>query len=186
MNNAYCLLVLILSLQVVSANDRNAFLLEPVVTKLYMPTTEKKERNQVTHVIVEKSARKLYLMSGATSLREYRIALGQNPIGQKEYEGDSKTPEGEYILDWRNPASRFFRSLHVSYPTPEQVQKAKSDGINPGSNIMIHGQPSSWIERIHLGFDQYDWTDGCIAVENQDILEIWSMVADGTPITIKP
>jgi murein L,D-transpeptidase YafK len=125
-------------------------------------------------------------MNGPTVLREYRIALGKNPVGQKQQEGDSRTPEGNYVLDWRNPASRFFRSLHVSYPTPEQLRTAKLSGINPGGEIMIHGQPSSWVERIHLGFDRSDWTDGCIAVENQDMLEIWSMVADGTPITIKP
>ena len=175
-----------LCLQAAFANDRDAFLLEPIVTKLYMPATSKAEKSQVTHVIVEKVARKLFLMNGPTVLREYRIALGKNPVGQKQQEGDSRTPEGNYVLDWRNPASRFFRSLHVSYPTPEQLRTAKLSGINPGGEIMIHGQPSSWVERIHLGFDRSDWTDGCIAVENQDMLEIWSMVADGTPITIKP
>ena len=151
-----------------------------------MSATSKAEKSQVTHVIVEKVARKLFLMNGPTVLREYRIALGKNPVGQKQQEGDSRTPEGNYVLDWRNPASRFFRSLHVSYPTPEQLRTAKLSGINPGGEVMIHGQPSSWVERIHLGFDRSDWTDGCIAVENQDMLEIWSMVADGTPITIKP
>jgi len=186
MKYGYSLLVLVLCLQAAFANDRDAFLLEPVVTKLYMPATSKAEKSQVTHVIVEKVARKLFLMNGPTVLREYRIALGKNPVGQKQQEGDSRTPEGNYVLDWRNPASRFLRSLHVSYPTPEQLRTAKLSGINPGGEIMIHGQPSSWVERIHLGFDRSDWTDGCIAVENQDMLEIWSMVADGTPITIKP
>ena len=186
MKCGYSLLVVVLCLQVVFANDRDIFLLKPVVKKLYMPATSKAEKFQITQVIVEKAARKLFLMGGSTTLREYRIALGKNPLGQKQQEGDSRTPEGDYILDWRNPASRFFRSLHVSYPTPEQLRTAKRSGIDPGGEIMIHGQPSSWVERIHLGFDQFDWTDGCIAVENQDMLEIWSMVADGTPITIKP
>ena len=186
MKYCYSLLVLVLCLQVAFANDRDMFLLKPVVTKLYMPATAKAEKSQVTHVVVEKAARKLFLMNGSIALREYRIALGKNPVGQKQQEGDSRTPEGNYVLDWRNPASRFFRSLHVSYPSPEQADRAKRSGINPGGEIMIHGQPSSWIERIHLGFDRSDWTEGCIAVENQDILEIWSMVADGTPITIRP
>ena len=186
MRYGYFLLVLVLSMQATFASDREPFLLKPVVTKLYMPSPSETATNQVTHVVVEKAARRLSLMSGSTTLREYRIALGKNPIGQKQQEGDSRTPEGDYILDWRNPASRFFRSLHVSYPTPAQAAAAKQAGIDPGGEIMIHGQHTSWVDRIRLGFEQKDWTEGCIAVENQDILEIWTMVADGTPVTIKP
>ena len=105
---------------------------------------------------------------------------------QKIKEGDSRTPEGLYTLDWRNPNSKFFRSIHVSYPNLKQSKSAREAGIDPGGEIMIHGQPSNWSERIKLTFKGPDWTEGCIALENQDMIELWNLVPDGTAIKIDP
>lgn len=138
------------------------------------------------YVLVKKSERKLYLYANNKKIKSYKIALGRQPTGHKQKEGDSRTPEGTYILDWRNPNSRFYRSIHVSYPTIQQTRSAEEAGVSPGGAIMIHGQPNEWGERIRLTFDKKDWTEGCIAVENQDMLEIWDLVKDGTPITIEP
>lgn len=138
------------------------------------------------YVLVRKGERKLYLYAGTKEIKSYNIGLGRQPKGHKQKEGDSRTPEGTYTLDWRNPNSRFFRSIHVSYPTIQQTRSAEEAGVSPGGAIMIHGQPNEWDERIRLTFDKQDWTEGCIAVENQDMLEIWDLVRDGTPITIEP
>ena len=140
----------------------------------------------IDYVLVKKGERKLYLYSGDHVVKSYSVALGREPKGQKIREGDSRTPEGLYTLDWRNPTSKFFRSIHVSYPNISQRRTAKEAGVDPGGAIMIHGQPSDWVERIKLTFAHTDWTEGCIAVENQDMLEIWDLVRDGTPIKIDP
>lgn len=136
-------------------------------------------------VIMVKHERTLTLMSGSTVLKTYKVALGSEPVGPKQREGDHKTPEGSYILDRRNPRSRFYRSLHISYPTPEQRIKAVKTGTDPGGDIMIHGLPNGfgWLGSLHRTLD---WTDGCIAVADQEMDEIWQAVADGTPIEIKP
>ena len=138
------------------------------------------------YVLVRKHERKLYLYSGDVVIKSYDISLGKEPEGHKQQEGDSRTPEGTYTLDWRNPNSKFFKSIHVSYPTLQQTRVAREAGVSPGGAIMIHGQPNDWAERIRLTFAHTDWTEGCIAVENQDMLEIWDLVQDGTPITIEP
>lgn len=135
-------------------------------------------------VLVKKAERKLYLLRGDQPFREYRIALGGNPIGHKEYEGDQRTPEGDYTIDWRNPNSAFHLSLRISYPNEEDIARAAERGLSPGNMIMIHGQPNkfswgNWVRR-------WDWTDGCIAVANDDMAEIWRAVPDGTPIRIRP
>lgn len=136
-------------------------------------------------VVVLKSERKLILKQGAATLREYRVALGFSPVGAKEAEGDGKTPEGSYLIDYRNVASKYHRSLHISYPSPKDIAGAKKRGVSPGGMIMIHGLPDS------LGFlgqshRLKDWTLGCIAVTNAEIEEIWQLVPDGTPIDIRP
>ncbi len=136
-------------------------------------------------VLVLKGERKLILMAGDRTLRTYTVSLGQVPVGHKQREGDSKTPEGIYTLDDRNPNSEYHRSLHISYPSPADRESARRRGVSPGGDIMIHGLPngSGWIGEDHA---QYDWTEGCIAVTNEEIQEIWDMVADGTPIEIRP
>lgn len=136
-------------------------------------------------VRVHKSDRKLELVSGEKVVRSYAVALGANPVGHKSQEGDERTPEGRYVLDWRNPGSGYYRSIHVSYPDADDVAAAKRAGVDPGGMIMIHGQPNgygwwSWLVQM------FDWTNGCIAVTDEEMAEIWQMVEDGTPIEINP
>ncbi|TCN22516.1 L,D-transpeptidase-like protein [Sinorhizobium americanum] len=136
-------------------------------------------------VVVYKERRVLQLFAGERLLREYPVALGGNPLGDKVQEGDRRTPEGRYILDWRNDASSFYRSIHISYPAPEDVEASASKGVDPGGMIMIHGQPSylGWLAFLT---QMFDWTDGCIAVTNAEMDEIWDMVPNNTAIEINP
>ena len=166
--------------------EETPLFMEPVQTKLFSKPSTAKQDAFVDFVLVSKAKRKLFLYSGDHIVKTYPIVLGKQPQGQKIKEGDSRTPEGLYTLDWRNPVSKFFRSIHVSYPNVSQRRSAKEAGINPGGSIMIHGQPNDWAERIQLTFAHKDWTEGCIAVENQAMLEIWDLVRDGTPIKIDP
>lgn len=137
------------------------------------------------HVIVRKSERKLYLMRSGEVLRSHEISLGRNPVGHKEKEGDFRTPEGRYRLDWRNPYSAFYMAIHVSYPNQEDLSRARSRGIDPGGMIMIHGLPNE-PKYAMPEYRRSDWTDGCIAVSNSAMIDIWLSVADDTPITILP
>lgn len=136
-------------------------------------------------VLVHKAERRLFLKRDGVVLRSYRVALGLNPVGHKEREGDFRTPEGQYRLVRRNPRSEFFLSMQVSYPDDEDLRQARRNGWPAGGAIMIHGLPND----PRKGLDYYatqDWTDGCIAVTNADMLEIWMLVPDGTPIEIRP
>lgn len=134
-------------------------------------------------VRVEKSERQLQLIGGGKVLRSYRIALGGAPLGHKHQEGDERTPEGRYVLDWRNPNSVAHKSIHISYPNADDMAAAKARGVDPGGFIMIHGQPNGFGGLGGL-LQMVDWTDGCIAVTDSDMDEIWTMVAVGTPIEI--
>lgn len=141
----------------------------------------------VDTVVVKKGERKLQLVQNHKVVKEYRVALGANPRGHKTQEGDERTPEGEYILDWRNPASTYHKSIHISYPNAMDRAVARSLGVQPGGMIMIHGRPNYITSpRIHQEYDRRDWTNGCIAVTNQEMDEIWRLVRDGTPIRILP
>lgn len=137
------------------------------------------------HVVVLKGARTLALMRQGKMIKAYKISLGHEPVGHKEQAGDSKTPEGDYLIDGRNPNSKFHLALHISYPSPQDKIQAERGGRAPGGAIMIHGRPNwtGWIRRL---YEDRDWTDGCIAVSNTDMEEIWSVVPDGTPISILP
>ncbi len=139
----------------------------------------------VSAVLVLKSDRVLRLLNNGRTLREYRVSLGKKPIGHKLHEGDLRTPEGRYVLDWRNENSRFYRSIHISYPNARDVRRAQQAGADPGGMIMIHGRPSYYNAATHR-YENKDWTDGCIAVTDSDMDEIWDMVDDGTPIFILP
>lgn len=136
-------------------------------------------------VIVLKKERKLILMRGDKALKTYRVALGSEPVGPKTREGDHRTPEGRYSLDRRNSRSRFYRAIHISYPDAQDRARAAKDGAPPGGDLFIHGLPNGygWVGSSHR---LKDWTDGCIAVTNDEIDEIWRAVADGTPIEIRP
>lgn len=136
-------------------------------------------------VIVYKAERRLELRSRGEVMKAFPIALGARPEGHKQREGDQRTPEGSYFLDWRNPDSAFFLSLGVSYPNAEDRRRASELGVNPGNNIMIHGLPNE-PEHPARRYLQSDWTDGCIAVSNSAMIDIWLAVADGTPIQIRP
>jgi murein L,D-transpeptidase YafK len=138
----------------------------------------------VTRVVVHKAARRMELHSGTQVLRSYRVSLGLQPQGHKEREGDFRTPEGRYYLTRRNPRSDYFLSIQVSYPNDRDQKRAKSNGWEPGGAIMIHGLPN----RLKHEPDYYtrDWTDGCIAVSNSDMVEIWLFTNNNTPIDILP
>lgn len=138
----------------------------------------------VTMVKVDKSSRRMYLMSGDTLVREYRIALGKQPKGHKRFEGDNRTPEGRYYLDYVLEDSNFYRSVHISYPAPSDRKWAEKYDIEPGGDIKIHGLKNG--ERRSARYVQsFDWTDGCIAITNQEMDEFIDLVRMGTPIIIE-
>jgi len=136
-------------------------------------------------VLVMKSDRTMKLLSHGAVIRTYKVALGGEPVGAKQQQGDHKTPEGEYVLDRRNPLSKYYKSLHVSYPSEHDKLEAAKRGVDPGGDIMIHGLPNGfcWLGALHRA---HDWTDGCIAVTDAEMDEIWKLVPDGTPIEIRP
>jgi murein L,D-transpeptidase YafK len=136
-------------------------------------------------VLVEKAARRLTLLRDGTPLKSYRVALGPAPVGPKEQEGDRRTPEGLYLIDFHKEDSDYHRALHVSYPEQRDIERAAAAGVPPGCDIMIHGTRNGlgWIGAFHR---RSDWTAGCIAVTDFEIEEIWRAVPDGTPIEIRP
>jgi len=140
---------------------------------------------KVDLVIVQKQQRILKLMSGGDLVHQYRIALGFDPQGPKRREGDGRTPEGAYRIDWRNPHSAFHLSLHIDYPSPTDGSAAVAAAESPGKDIMIHGLPNGFTAE-QVGHPFTDWTSGCIAVTNAQIEEIWRLVDDGTAILILP
>lgn len=141
----------------------------------------------VDNILVEKSKRMMYLRQGDTVLKSYKISLGGNPVGPKVKEGDSKTPEGNYKIEWHNPNSSYHLSLRISYPNAEQKRKAKENNYSAGGDIMIHGFPN-WAPNALFKYVHHnrDWTDGCIAVTDEEMTEIYHAVKDGTPITVNP
>jgi murein L,D-transpeptidase YafK len=136
-------------------------------------------------VVVVKSQRTLTLFDHGKVLKTYKIALGSEPVGPKTRQGDHRTPEGTYILDRRNAHSQFYRSIHISYPNAQDGARAAKLGVSPGGDIYVHGLPNGfgWLGSAHRA---KDWTDGCIAVTDQELDEIWRAVPDGTVIEIRP
>ena len=139
-------------------------------------------------VIVKKSTRMLYLSANGSIFKRYHISLGMMPEGPKEIEGDMKTPEGIYMLDWRQPSKLYNKSIHISYPNAKDKARAKEIGYPAGGMIMIHGTPKSWsLSPIGDWLPMLlDWTEGCIAMANEDMDEVWNLTKDGTPIFILP
>lgn len=143
------------------------------------------ERLAADRVVVLKSRRLLELQRSGKTIEAFPIALGSHPEGQKSRQGDGRTPEGIYRLDWRSMKTRWTRELHISYPSEEQQARAREEHVDPGGGIFIHAMPADygpydppiWVR---------DWTDGCIAVGNAAIVKIWDAVPDGTPIEIRP
>ena len=132
-----------------------------------------------------KGPRRLLLLRGREVLRDYEIALGRNPTGPKRHHLDGRTPEGRYFIDARNQGSSFHRSLHISYPNEQDREFARRAGVSPGEGVMIHGLPDGerWVGDTHR---EYNWTNGCIGVTDDEMDEIWRLVDDGTPIEIRP
>jgi len=136
-------------------------------------------------VVIEKSKRLLSLYSGNTLLKKYKVSLGRVPLGHKIREGDYRTPEGLYRIDYRKSDSGYHKALHISYPNETDIKAARRQGVSPGGAIMVHGMRNGfgWVGNMH---QLVDWTAGCIAVTNWEIDEIWQAVPDGTSIEIKP
>ena len=139
----------------------------------------------VDHVVVYKHDRRLVLLSTGKEVKSYRVALGAEPSGPKTRQGDHRTPEGSYVLDSRNGRSQFYKAYHISYPSSKDILSARKLGVAPGGDIMLHGlgKGYGWVGKAHA---LHDWTDGCVAVTNEEIDEIWTLVRVGTPIEIKP
>ncbi len=139
----------------------------------------------IDRIVVEKSARRLSVWRDGEKLKDYRVALGRNPVGAKQEEGDMKTPEGVHRIDSRNPQSDYHLALHVSYPSNEDTARAAERGVNAGFDIMVHGirNGGGWMGAFHRW---RDWTAGCIALTDEEIEELWRVTPDGTPIEIRP
>ena len=136
-------------------------------------------------IVVAKADRTMTLMRDGKAFKTYKVALSREPLGPKEREGDHRVPEGQYVIDSKNPQSRFHLALHISYPNAADRERARKLGVKPGGNIEIHGVGSTygWVGSLQR---QIDWTDGCIAVTNSEIDEIWNVVPIGTPLEIRP
>lgn len=136
-------------------------------------------------LLLEKSHRRLTLLHNQKILKQYSVALGNTPLGHKQQEGDERTPEGDYIVDWRNAGSQYHLALHISYPNKQDIEQARAKRVPPGGDIMIHGLRDGlgWIGKAHR---VVDWTNGCVAVTNTEVVEIGKAVRNGTPIKIVP
>jgi murein L,D-transpeptidase YafK len=132
-----------------------------------------------------KAKREMVLLRDGKVIRRYRVGLGQSPVGHKQRQGDSRTPEGLYLISGRNPASAYHLALKISYPNAADIERAQTAGEDPGGDIMIHGLPNQAPESEKRA-RAADWTAGCIAVTDEEIEEIWRLVPDGTPIEIRP
>jgi murein L,D-transpeptidase YafK len=139
----------------------------------------------VDRVIVHKGGRKMELYRDGTLIASYRVSLGLVPSGQKQREGDFRTPEGSYRLTRRNAQSDFFLAVQVSYPEPADIAMARRNGWAPGGSIMVHGLPN-YLKYPRERYLSSDWTDGCIALSNEDMLDFWLLTGQGTPIEIRP
>jgi len=142
-------------------------------------------KEKIDIIVIKKSERILYAVKNDKIIKKYNIALGRNPKGHKKKEGDKKTPEGYYFVDGKNAKSNFFLSLHISYPNFYDKRVAERNNINPGEHIAIHGLPSINLLSQYL-YNGVDWTDGCIALNNSDMQELWDLTEEGTQILIKP
>jgi len=136
-------------------------------------------------VVVNKSKTRIYLIKDNKVFKSFRISLGADPKGHKQQEGDERTPEGRYTLDYKKSDSAFYKAIHISYPNENDVIRARELGVDPGGEIMIHGQKNQ-LSKISFTKQSRSWTDGCIAVTNSAMDEIWKSVDAGTPIIIKP
>ena len=154
-----------------------------IVILLYLGTAHSEQTADM--VVVEKSKSRLYLMREGETLASFRVAFGSNPKGHKQEQGDGRTPEGRYILDYKNAGSAYYKSIHISYPNEKDRQEARKRGVNPGGEIMIHGQKNGY-GRLSILVQRFNWTNGCIALSDRDMDAVWNAVEPGTPIEIRP
>jgi murein L,D-transpeptidase YafK len=178
-----CLIAVLFSVPAeADTSGMNASLVTEATTMNSIPPGE---LPMADHILVRKADRRLFLMRQDQVLRSFSIHLGLQPQGRKEFEGDYRTPEGRYFLGNRNSNSRFFLAIQVTYPSPQDEAHARHMGRRPGGAIMIHGLPSNPGKPVDY-YNRADWTDGCIAVSNSDMVEIWLMTKSGLPIDIEP
>jgi murein L,D-transpeptidase YafK len=140
---------------------------------------------KVDRIVIVKSKREMTLMSGGNTVKSYKVALGTEPVGAKQRQGDHKTPEGIYSVDAKVAQSEFHRALHLSYPSAADRERARKMGVSPGGDVEIHGLGAKW-GWVGAAHRNSDWTDGCVAVTNEEIDEIWPLVAVGTTVEIRP
>jgi murein L,D-transpeptidase YafK len=150
-----------------------------------LQASERPSAVKADRVLVLKHQHTLRLLRGGRVLKEYKVALGGSPVGPKTQQGDHKTPEGVYVLDSRNPRSQYYKSLHISYPKPEQKAAARKRGVSPGGDVFVHGLPHAY-RAIGAAHRLHDWTNGCIAVTDEEMDELWLAIPVGTPIEIRP
>lgn len=162
-----------------------AFLLLACVLPVHANSTASLEGRAIDKVLVVKSERRLHLVSRGETLKSYRVSLGKEPRGPKQREGDRRTPEGFYWIDWRKVSDKYNLSMHISYPNARDLARAHAEGVPPGGMIMLHGTPIDE-EYPEWYFHTLDWTEGCIALKNDDMRELWRLVKDGTLIEIRP
>jgi murein L,D-transpeptidase YafK len=161
--------------------------LSPVLDALGASTGDGKPLSSplADSILIIKSEHRLYLIRDGRPLRSYTVALGLSPVGPKRQEYDFRTPEGRYIIDARRPNSHYFRALHVSYPNTEDRKQAAERHVSAGGDIMIHGLPNVMQKPLSY-YQTQDWTNGCIALSNEDLLEVWALVHDRIPVEIRP
>ena len=156
-----------------------------ILLLVFVSTALSTPQQRVSRVLVLKKEHKMELLSGETVIKTYTVALGRGGLAPKQRQGDHLTPEGLYQIDRRNKNSRFYRALHVSYPNEVDRERARKLGVDPGGDIMIHGITNGlgWLGSMQT---LIDWTNGCIAVTDSEMDEIWLLVPDGTPVEIRP
>lgn len=164
--------------------DRSVRLFIPTLL-LLATSLGQSSRIAVDRVLVIKHERILRLLNHGKVVKTYKVALGSEPVGPKRQQGDHRTPEGNYVLDSRNAHSQFYKSIHISYPNSEDKTRATAAHVSPGGDVYVHGLPNGY-GAVGAAHRLRDWTDGCIAVTDSEIDEIWDLVKNGTPIEIRP
>ena len=154
-----------------------------VMILLCVPAVHSAEKADLVRVV--KREKRLYLIRNGEVFASFRAVFGGNPIGHKEQQGDERTPEGRYVLDYKNAGSAYYKSIHISYPNTEDREHARKLGVSAGGDIMIHGQPNG--KEVFTPITQrFNWTNGCIALSNKNMEIVWKAVDVGTPIEIEP
>lgn len=156
-----------------------------VMLLLMLQVVHAEKAQKADSVLVIKGDNRLYLMEDGVAFDSFRATFGANPVGHKQMQGDERTPEGHYVLDYKNPNSQFYKSIHVSYPNARDRANARKLGVDPGGDIMIHGQTNGWSWASPIA-QFFPWTDGCVALSDRDMDKVWAAVDPGTPIEIRP